>query len=135
MYRRRFDKNGIIINTHGDYPEAMRQTGKEENVPLIDLFKMSGDLFESLGVEGSKKAFVHYPAETFPGQSEALKDDSHFSNYGAFELAKCVVEGIKANLVGLNKYLLNDLPPFDPKHPDSFDSWDLPVSPTISFTE
>jgi len=131
MYRRRFDENGRIVNTHGDYPEAMRQTAREENVPLIDLFKMSGILFESLGIEGSKKAFVHYPAGTFPGQDEALKDDSHFNNYGAYQLAKCIVEGIKLNHLELEKYLFDDLPPFDSMHPDSFDDWDLPVSPTI----
>jgi lysophospholipase L1-like esterase len=135
MYRRRFNEDGRIVNTHGDYPEAMRQTAKEENVPLIDLNKMSGILFESLGIEGSKRAFVHYPPGTFPGQDEALKDDSHFNNYGAYQLAKCIVEGIKTNHLGLEKYLLDDLPPFDPMHPASFDDWDLPVSPLISTDE
>src|SRR3712207_7971597 len=52
-------------------------------------------LFRSLGPEGSKKAFVFYPANTFPGQEKALADNSHFSNYGAYELARSVVEGIK----------------------------------------
>jgi lysophospholipase L1-like esterase len=133
VYRRRFDENGRIVNSHGDYPEAMRQTAREEHVALIDLFTMSaGVLFETLGVEGSKKAFVHYPVGTFPGQKEELKDDSHFNNYGAYQLAKCIVEGIKSNHLELEKYLLDDLLPFDPMHPDSFDDWDLPVSPTIS---
>jgi len=130
--RRNFDENGRIINTHGDYPEAMRRTAMEENVPLIDLFKMSAILFESLGIEGSKNAFVHYPAGMFPGQKEELKDNSHFNNYGAFQLAKCIVEGIKTNHLGLEKYLLDDLPLFEPMNPDPFDDWELPVSPTIS---
>ncbi|MBN2013489.1 rhamnogalacturonan acetylesterase [candidate division KSB1 bacterium] len=129
MHRRRFDENGKIVNTHGDYPAAMRETANEEHAPLIDLFKMSAALFESLGVEGSKNAFVHYPAGTFPGQSEALSDDTHFNNYGAYELAKCVVEGIRSNHLELTRYLADDAQTFDPNHPDSFDSWDLPVSP------
>jgi lysophospholipase L1-like esterase len=133
MHRRHFDENGKIINTHGDYPEAMRQTAKEENVPLIDLFKMSADLFESMGVEGSKKAFVHYPTGTFPGQNEELKDDSHFNNYGAYELAKCIVEGIKLNHLELKRYLMDSLQTFDPNHPDSLNSWELPVSPIIMY--
>jgi hypothetical protein len=110
----------------------MRQTAREEHVPLIDLFKMSAELFESLGVEGSKNAFVHYPAGTFPGQNEALKDDSHFSNYGAYELAKCVVEGIRSNQLDLKRYLVDDVQTFHPNHPDSFYDWNLPVSPPIS---
>lgn len=128
MNRRSFDENGKIINTHGDYPEAMRQVAREENVPLIDLNAMSKEFYEALGVEGSRKAFVHYPANSFPGQEKALADNSHHSTYGAYELAKCVVEGIKSNVPGLARYL-KPTPPFDPKKPDPYSEWKWPVSP------
>jgi lysophospholipase L1-like esterase len=131
MHRRTFAEDGQIVNSHGDYPEAMRQVSVEENVPLIDLFSMSARLFKALGIEGSKRAFVHYPAGSFPGQEKAIMDDTHFSNYGAYQLAKCVVEGIKENNLELEKYLLNDLQSYDPLYPDSFENWDLPVSPMI----
>jgi lysophospholipase L1-like esterase len=128
MHRRRFDDQGRIVNTLGDYPEAMRRLAKEENVPLIDLNAMSKALFEALGPDGTLKAFVHYPAGTFPGQEKELKDDTHFSTYGAYELAQCVVEGIRANRLGLVKYLADDAPAFDPSHPDSPDAWKLAAS-------
>lgn len=131
MHRRTFNDNGKIQNSHGDYPEAMRQVSVEENVPLIDLFSMSAAFFESLGVEGSKKAFVHYPAGSFPGQEKELSDDTHFNNYGAYQLAKCVVKGIKANNLELAKYLRKDLENYNPAKPDKLDTWDLPVSPTL----
>ena len=127
MHRRRFDDQGRIVNTLGDYPEAMRRLAKEEHVPLIDLNTMSKALFEGLGPEGTLKAFVHYPAGTFPGQEKELKDDTHFNAYGAYELAECVVEGIRANRLGLVKYLADDLPAFAPSHPDSPDAWKLPA--------
>ncbi len=129
VLRRKFDDNGKIINTHGDYPEAMRQTATEENVPLVDLHKMSKILYEAAGTEGSKKIFVHYPPGTFPGQNEEYKDNSHFSNYGAYELARCVVEGIKAGKLGIARYLADNILPFDPAVPDPFEEWHLPVSP------
>ncbi|MDQ2798328.1 MAG: rhamnogalacturonan acetylesterase, partial [Armatimonadota bacterium] len=130
MLRRRFDAQGKIVNSLGDYPQAVRQTAKEQRVPLIDLNAMSKTLFEALGPQGTLKAFVHYPAGTFPGQTAALKDDTHFNAYGAYELARCVVEGIKANVPALAKFLLPDLPTFDPGHPDSPDTWSLPPSPS-----
>jgi len=129
MYRRNFDAMGRIVNTHGDYPEAMRQVAAEENVAVIDLNKMSAVLFESLGVEGSKNAFVHYPAGTFPGQDKELADNSHFNNYGAYQLARCIVEGIKANKLDLINYLRKDLATYDPSNPDSSTDWNLPLSP------
>ncbi|MEI7422824.1 MAG: glycoside hydrolase family 88 protein [Prolixibacteraceae bacterium] len=118
MHRRRFDDQGKIINTLEDYPEAMRQTAKEENVPLIDLNAMSKQFYEALGPELSKKAFVHYPANTYPGQDKALADDTHFNPYGAYELAKCIVEGIRQKKMDLAKYLIDGLPAFDPAYPD-----------------
>lgn len=128
MHRRNFDENGQIINTHGDYPEAMRQVAKEEHVPLIDLNAMSAVLYEALGVEGSKKAFVHYPANSFPGQEKELADNSHHSTYGAYQLAKCIVEGIKSNVPDLAKYL-KDTPSYHPENPDPYEKWSWPVSP------
>ena len=131
VQRRTFDAEGKIENSHGDYPEAMRQVALEEGVPCIDLNAMSAQLFEALGPEASKKAFVHFPAGAFPGQTEALADDSHFSTYGAYELAKCIVQGIKTSESDLARYLNDDLPAYDPAHPAPFETWSLPLSPLI----
>jgi lysophospholipase L1-like esterase len=130
MHRRNFDENGKIINTHGNYPEAMRQVASEEHVPLIDLNAMSALLYEALGVEGSKRAFVHYPANSFPGQEKELADNSHHSTYGAYQLAKCIVEGIKSNVPDLAAYL-KDTPSYHPENPDPFEEWNWPVSPAF----
>ncbi|HVH85355.1 MAG TPA: rhamnogalacturonan acetylesterase, partial [Terriglobales bacterium] len=129
MHRRRFDANGKIINTLEHYPEAMRQHAQEQKVALIDLNAMSKILFETLGPEGTLKVFVHYPAHTFPGQEEELKDDTHFNAYGAYELARCVVEGIRRSHLGLRRYLRTDMPRFDPAHPDLPEGWMLLQSP------
>lgn len=118
MHRRNFDSTGHIVNTLGDYPEAVRQTAREENVALIDLNSMSKVLYEAWGPEASIKAFVHYPANTFPGQIAELKDNTHFSTYGAYEIARCVVEGIRSSQIDLAKYLRPETPPFDPARPD-----------------
>ena len=127
--RRKFDELGNIENTHGDYPAAMKQTAEEENVAFIDLNAMSKVLFESLGIENSKKAFVHYPANTYPGQNKEFADNSHFSPYGAYQLAKCVVMGIKNNNLDLKEYITKSFHDYDPNTPDDFSKWMIPDSP------
>ncbi|MGY2132895.1 rhamnogalacturonan acetylesterase [Hymenobacter sp. HD11105] len=127
--RRSFGPNGKIENSLGDYPEAARQVARAENVALIDLTAMTQTLYETIGVEESKKAFVHYPANTYPGQEQALADNTHFSSYGAYQIAKCVVEGIKANKLGLVKFLRNDTAPFSPTKPDALAAWQWAESP------
>ncbi|MDI3319239.1 rhamnogalacturonan acetylesterase [Pinibacter soli] len=129
MNRRRFDSTGKIINTLGDYPDAMRKVAKEENVPLLDLNAMSKTLFESWGEEYSKKAFVHYPANTFPGQSTELKDDTHFNTYGAYELCKCIVKAISLSNLPLKALIVKDFKGFDPAKPDLIENVYLPASP------
>jgi lysophospholipase L1-like esterase len=129
MHRRTFDSTGAVVNTLGDYPEAMRQTAVEQHVSLIDLNRMSKQFYEALGPERSRKAFVHYPAGTYPGQTSALADDTHFNNYGAYELARMVVEGIRTADSSLARLLLPGIPHFDPAHPDPIERFVLPPSP------
>jgi lysophospholipase L1-like esterase len=129
MHRRRFGSDGKIENTFGDYIEAARQAAAEDKVALIDLNAMSKTLYEAWGTHQSKKAFVHYAAGTFPGQDKPLRDDTHFNAYGAYEIARCVVEGIRTSDLPLKQMLAADVTPFDPKHPDPIEGWGLPAGP------
>jgi lysophospholipase L1-like esterase len=117
VHRRTFDATGKIINSHGDYPKAMRQVARELNVPLIDLNAMSEAFYEALGPERSKLAFKE-------------GDNTHHNAYGAYELARAVIEGIRRSDLDLVRYLANDVRPFDPHHPDPPESFKLPASPT-----
>jgi lysophospholipase L1-like esterase len=117
---RRFfnEDHKTIQNTHGDYPEAMKMVAQREQVPVIDLTRMSTVFYETLGEEGSKKSLVHYPANTFPGQDQPLADNTHFNPYGAWEIAKMVVMGLKNVNSPLVKSLRGDWQDFDPLKPD-----------------
>jgi len=135
MHRRNFDSTGQIINTLGDYPEAIRQTAHEENVAVIDLNAMSKMLYEAWGPEQSLKAFVHYAANSFPGQDKPLQDNTHFSPYGAYELARCVVKGMVQAKLPITQYLVKETISFDPAHPDPLQNWYWPLSPSVSSTK
>ena len=129
--RRSFGPDGHIRDTHEDYPEAMRWLAEKENVPLIDLNEMTRTLYEAMGVEPSKRAFVHYPAGSYPGQTQDFADNTHFNPYGAYEIARCIVEGLKTQVPDLARHL-KSFPTFDPAHPDNPDNFHWNDSP---FTE
>ena len=128
MYRRRFDEQGELYDTLGDFPAATRQVAAELAVPLIDLHAMSAKLFSALGAEPSKAAFVHFPAGAY-GSEKEVKDDTHFSPYGAYELARCIVEGIRQNVPALAARLAPDVEPYDPAHPADPAEFAVPPSP------
>jgi lysophospholipase L1-like esterase len=132
MERRDFGKNGRIVNTLAGYPAAMRAVARREHVPLIDLNAMSFALFDAMGPQGTLKAFVHYPVNTFPNQPKALADNTHFTSYGALELAKCVVRGIRKDRLPIAKDLRRGTGHFDPKHPDAPTVLSLPPDPFVS---
>jgi len=135
MHRRRFDENNKIINTLEEYPEAMRQLAREEGVMLVDLNNMSRILYEAWGPEESKKAFVHYPAGTFPGQTDALEDNTHFNAYGGYQLCKCVLKGLIDNDSPLKEYITEDWDWFDPAYPEDINNFFIPPTPFYSVTK
>ncbi len=130
MERRRFSSAGTIVDSLAGFPEAMRRVARQDGVALIDLTAMSRRFYEALGPDLSARAFVHYPAGSFPGQTTELKDDTHFNAYGAYELARAVVEGIRTAGLGLASRLAADVLPFDPSHPDPPAAFSLPASPS-----
>ena len=116
--RRAFnDDKKTIRNTHGDFPAAMKMVAEKENVPLIDLNQMTKTFFETLGYEDSKRALVHYPEEMY---GRKLEDNTHFNPYGAYEVAKCVVMGIKALNLPIVNYLRPEWQDFNPAQPDDW---------------
>jgi lysophospholipase L1-like esterase len=94
---------GAPTHGHGGYPDAMLEVAKEEQVPLIDLYKMSILFYDSAGADAPK----------------ILADGTHSTAYGGYEFAKCIVMGIKQNKLGLANYVVADFKDFDPAHPDT----------------
>ena len=133
---RRFfeDDQKTLRNTHGDYPEAMRTVASREHVPVIDLNAMTTKFYETLGFEGSKHALVHYPANTFANQPQALADNTHFNTFGAWEIAKMIVMGLKQMNSPLVDYLKADWQDFDSAHPDNPDEfvWYASANPNLT---
>src|ERR1700722_18506466 len=135
MNRRTFDDAGKITNSFGPYPEAVREVAAEQKTALIDLNAMSKTLFEAMGPEGTLKAFMHFPENSFPGQTAAIADDTHFNSYGAYELARCIVHGIREANLPLAKFLDTTIPDFDPAHPDPQPAFNLPFTPILLKTD
>ncbi len=116
--RRTFNADGTIRNSLGDFPEAMRRVARNEGVALIHLNAMSKTLYEALGPTGSGKLFAGH-------------DTSHHSDYGSYEMAKCVALGIREARLPIAKYVIG-VKSFDPAHPDPFDKFAIPPDPEFT---
>lgn len=104
--RNKFDGMGNLVPTHGDYPAAMIDLAEKLDVPLIDMTEKSKELFESLGPERTKKEiFLHLDKGEHPNYPDGVKDDTHFKDTGAREIAKLIAEGIRELQLPLADYL------------------------------
>ena len=103
--RRKFDNNGKLVDTHGDYVTVVREVAMEQKVPLIDLNKRSDELLRREGSELSKKIYIYVTAAEYPNLPKGREDDTHFCAFGASRMCDLAVEEIKANVPELAGYL------------------------------
>ncbi|MCH5188240.1 MAG: hypothetical protein J1F63_07525, partial [Oscillospiraceae bacterium] len=86
------------------YDSIQRDMAAKYDLPLIDVNTLSREMLNRVGMEESKK--IHLYAD--PGQYEAhpngVADNTHYSFYGAFEIAKLVAGGFE-NIPGLSPRL------------------------------
>ncbi|MBN2357622.1 hypothetical protein JXO59_16020, partial [candidate division KSB1 bacterium] len=92
--RRSFSDQGVLKDTHGDYPAVVKEVAAEYDVPLIDLHAVSIRLLTELGVDQSENLFIRAPAGVYKGVPKGKSDNTHFSRYGAYRMAQLVVEEI-----------------------------------------
>jgi lysophospholipase L1-like esterase len=112
-------KAGVERDTLDEYPATVRRVAKEKNVALIDLHAMSKTLYGALGADIGK----------------AFQDGTHHNNFGSYELARCVVKGIRDAKLDLARFLANDAAEFDPAKPDAPEKFAVPASPQVDRTK
>lgn len=89
IVRRKFE-NGLLKDTHGDYPEATRLVAAEMNVPLIDLQLLTAGAVTALGDEPSKQIYLWTPpTDKF---TKERQDDTHLCTKGARLVAKLAAQ-------------------------------------------
>ncbi len=90
---RNYWKNGIMIDSHGDYPPAMRALAIQKNVPLIDTTILTKTLFESLGQPyTTNNIFLNLVAGAYTNYPNGVSDNTHLQENGAIK-----VSGLIAN--------------------------------------
>lgn len=94
VVRRKWTDAGQLAETHGEYPEALREVARAEGVPLLELNTLTRELETAHGVEGSKKIHLWIPAGAYARKPEGWKDDTHYSAYGADRVAALAVQEI-----------------------------------------
>jgi len=89
-------ENGVLKNSHGEYPQAVKAIAAEMNVLSIDLTSLSCELFMLKGQDYvSKKYFMNLPAGIYTAYPTGRIDNTHFQPEGAQAVAQLIFNKMK----------------------------------------
>lgn len=109
--RRYFDDAGKIELTH-PYSELVYKIAKQTKVTFIDMDSISRAYFETQGDVLSSLRFMHIQPGLHPNYPNGVKDNTHFNQLGAREIAQLVLVELRK----IQHPLLDFLRVPDPKH-------------------
>ncbi len=92
---RRYWRDGLLLETHDEYPDAIRRLAMMKNVPLIDIYQQGTAYLRSLGEKESEKLYMHVEPGVYPDYPNGHKDDTHTRRAGAEAYARMTAEGLK----------------------------------------
>lgn len=105
VVRRRFDESGKFYDTHGDYPDVVRNLAATHKVALLDLHRLSSTLLSELGEEDSESLFLWLEKGENANYPDGKEDNTHFSAKGAKMMAGLIVEEIRSSELSIRDYL------------------------------
>lgn len=106
VVRRRFDEAGVFYDTHGEYPDLVREAAVETGAVLIDMHANSAAVLREYGPDRSKALFLWLAPDEFPNYPEGLEDNTHFSPLGAKVMAGLVLDDLTTSLPELARLSL-----------------------------
>ena len=105
IVRRNFNDNGVLVDTHGEYPLVTRLVARDLSVPFVDLQWLTERLEIQYGVEKSKDLHLHLEPGEDPYEPEGVEDDTHLSKKGAILVASLALQEIAKQELELKEYI------------------------------
>lgn len=76
-------KSGMLAETHGDYPRAVRELAQKRQLSLLDMTQLTHAYFERLGQAATTKLFLNLAPGESPNYPNGNTDNTHLHEKGA----------------------------------------------------
>ena len=93
-----------LIDTHGLYRVAPRDVAQRMNVHFVDANKITHDLEQGMGTEGSKRLHMWFKPGEEPSVPGGRQDNTHYNVYGAHVVARLLADALCDEVPVLKKY-------------------------------
>ena len=94
-----------LIDTHGAYLLSPYNVAREMHVPFVNANRVTHDLEQSLGIEGSRRLHMWFKPDEHPSVPKGRKDNTHYNIYGAHVVAGMLIDEIGRQVPALTPYI------------------------------
>lgn len=109
IVRRNFNEEGVLVDTHGEYPLVVRMLANELEVPFIDLQWFTEKLEMKYGPEKSKALHLHIAPGENKYKPEGVEDNTHLSRQGATLVAGLALQEIARQQLDIAKFIKKEV--------------------------
>lgn len=98
---RRYWRDGQLLESHDEYPDAIRRLAMTRNVPLIDIYREGTAYIRAIGEAESAKLYMNVAPGLYPAYPDGQKDDTHTCYAGAEVYARMTAQALmELKLIG-----------------------------------
>lgn len=94
-----------LIDTHGAYLSSPRHVAKELNVTFVDANKITQELVQRMGVEGSKKLYMWIAPGVCKACPKGRQDNTHLNIWGARMVAGLIIDEVAHRIPALGRHV------------------------------
>ena len=87
---RRFFVDGVVRDTHGEYPSAMKAAAHQTGCSVLDITLPTMLSLQAMGENESRKLFMNFDAGEYPNFPEGKEDNTHLRPEGAEWIARII---------------------------------------------
>lgn len=96
---------GMLSDTHGAYPPAVRELSASLQVGLIDLTALTKTYFERIGQAETTQLFLVLAAGQSPNYPSGVTDNTHLQEQGALAIGRLAMADAHAQNLGFARFL------------------------------
>ena len=94
-----------LVDTHGAYLLSPRNVAQKLSVPFIDANRITHDLEQGMGIEGSRKLHMWFKPGEVASIPNGRKDNTHYNVYGAHQVASLLADALVKVVPALKKHV------------------------------
>lgn len=94
-----------LVDTHGAYALVAEKVARQYGAVFINANKITHDIEQAAGVEGSRQLHMFFPAGTYDWAPQGRQDNTHYSVEGAHVVASALADALGEALPALKSHV------------------------------